>query len=104
MTHRLIHVYVTPLLVSCSGVIPWYLFARFVLKLDLNLEALSIGIAMLFYIPYVATLRWAEGVREEERERVVVKYFTLYGKTVALWVSIQFLVFFLAVLLLLVLR
>ena len=104
MGHRLIRIYITPLLVSCSAVFPWYLFARFVLKLDLNLEALSIGIAMLAYIPLVVVRRWEEGVRAEERERVVEKYATLYGKTVALWVSIQFLIAVLGVLLFLMLR
>jgi dipeptide/tripeptide permease len=71
--------------------------------LDLNLEAYAIGIVTLFYIAFAAMFYWNEKLSEEQRERAAFKYFTLYGKGVVFWVSIQFVVILVGVLLLLAL-
>ena len=107
MTHRFFRIFVIPFLIPCPGVLLWYLFAKFVLKLNLPLEAYSAGAVALIYIPLVVINWGSEGLGAEERERAAAKYLTLYGKAIALWVSIQFLIVaiaILAILLLYVLR
>ena len=98
MTHRLFRIFVIPLLIPCPGVLLWYLFSKFVLKLNLPLEAYSAGLVALIYIPLVVISWRSEGVGAEGRERAVAKYMTLYGKAIALWVSIQFLIVAIAIL------
>ena len=102
---RIFKIYIYPLLILVISLIPWYLFARFVLKLDLDQYVLQIsdgsessarGFKLFFlvsyiisYILFVFTLKYIEKAPEQR----LVNFFLSYGKSFAIFVSISFVVF-----------
>ena len=100
MPRRFYRIFVTPLLISLFSVTPWYLFAKLVLKLEIQLEAFAVLIAFLSYVPLALVNRWKEKMPDaREQERRVAEVFTTYGKGLALMVSIQGLIVLLLILL-----
>ncbi len=97
MTPRFFRILVIPLFISCLGSLPCYLFVAFVLKLNLPLGA-HLAVIVLIYISLVVITWRIEGAAVEERERVIAKDVTLFGKTITIWVSIQFLLVVIAIL------
>ena len=93
MHSRFFRIYVTPFLVSLGGILPWYLFLKFVLKPKFNLEGLAVLLGVLAYVPFVILTHWMEKVSDEkEQEKRVIEWFIFYGKAFALVVSIEFLI------------
>jgi hypothetical protein len=103
MRGRFYRTFVIPLLISFFSVTPWYLFSKFVLKLEINLEAFAVLIVVLSSVPLVLLNRWKEKVPDaKEQERRIIKVFTTYGKGLALIVSVQCLMIILLILLILI--
>ena len=85
MHGRFFRIYVTPLLSGFIIVFPWYLFLKYVLKLDSHIELLAILLGLCLFFVFSVINRWKEKVPDKkEHERVAEKYLTYYGKAVVL--------------------
>ena len=93
MHGRFFRIYVTPLLSGFIIVFPWYLFLKYVLKLDSHIELLAILLGLCLFFVFSVINRWKEKVPDKkEHERVAEKYLPYYGKAVVLKTSVFFVI------------
>ncbi len=95
-------IFLIPFLICCFAIIPWYLFAKYILKLNFNLEIFAILSFALFYFPIVFINIWKIKYPDPNKQaKQIHKFSIFYGKSFALIVSIQF---FVVVMLLLLIK
>ncbi len=88
--------------------VPWYLFAKYILKIDFdsllyqaleckaefcvrNFKLFFISVIMLIYLLWVGLNAWRENaLNEKEKEERTIKFFLSYGKVLAAIVILQF--------------
>lgn len=88
-------------LICCLSVLPWYLFAKFILKLAYNVNFFAGVVFVIFYLllSAISILR-NNALEEKEFERKSSKFLKNYGKGFVFIVSIQFFIIVLIVVIL----
>ena len=105
MKKEFLKIYIYPLIVLLASWIPWYLFARFVLKIDMdkfilqsfggtaaNVKGFKIFFVLIcvtIYVCWVFLNNW----KKKDPERRLAEFFISYGKIFALIISIQLFIF-----------
>lgn len=110
MESKFLKIYIYPIFILIASLAPWYFFAKFVLKI--NIEALVLQslngsetslkcfklffllICITIYIIWVGLNKW----KEKDPDRRLNDFFIAYGKIFALIISLQFLAFIVLVL------
>ncbi len=118
MNKKFIIVYIYPLFSIIFGFFSWYLFAKFVLKIDFDsflyqsleceteacvtsFKIFFFSMLMFLYISWVFFNKWIENSKNvEEREKKAERFFMAYGKAFAAFIFCQFFFILLAVMML----
>jgi len=108
MNKKFLKIYVYPLFIITLSLIPWYLFAIYILKIDLhsfllqalecktetcvrNFKVFCISTLMLIYLLWVGLNTWRENsLDEKEKEVRTISFFLSYGKIFVAIVLLQF--------------
>ncbi len=106
MDKKFLKIYVYPIITILFSILPWYLFVKYVLKIELyelfgyetassftNFRVFSCLILMFVYILWVnLNIKIERAKDDKEREMMISKWFLGYGKAFAVIISIQFLI------------